>query len=138
MTLSPCIDCGQPAAGSRCPDHAADHTRDRPNFRARYGGNRWDQLSRRARRLQPFCTDCGATDNLACDHLPSAWQRLAAGKVIRLSDVDVVCTPCNNRRGSSRPGSRRAASDTQGGHPTPHSSRAPSQPKFGSQLTVQR
>lgn len=106
----PCIECGEPAESTRCPDcnRRQQRERQRPDFRARYGGARWDRLSKRARRLQPFCSDCGTTERLTCDHLPAAWERLDAGKVIRLLDVDVVCQACNNRRGSSRPGSERA------------------------------
>lgn len=33
------------------------------------------QLSRRARRLQPFCTDCGSTDELQLDHMAHLGAR---------------------------------------------------------------
>lgn len=111
--MKPCLDCGEPSDQTRCPDHQLKDTRDR---RARGYDWQWDQLSRRARRLQKFCTDCGTTDNLQCDHLPSAWARKAQGKPVRLADVDVVCNVCNVKRGSARPGSRRA---TQGTRPEP-------------------
>ena len=38
---------------------------------------------------------------LQADHLPSAWERKAAGKPLRLADVDVVCGACNRKRGSA-------------------------------------
>src|SRR5690625_4902711 len=58
--------------------------------------------SQRARRLQPFCSDCGREDQLTADHSPAAWQRQAEGKPIRLEDIDVVCRRCNAERGPAR------------------------------------
>ena len=116
--MKPCIECGTPSPESRCDEHQLKDTRDK---RERGYDWHWDQLSRRARRLQPFCTDCGRTDNLQLDHLPSAWERKAKGLRIRLGvDAEVVCGPCNVDRGSARPGSARA---DQGGHPEPTRSR---------------
>lgn len=62
----------------------------------------WDRLSKRARRRQPFCSDCGREDHLTTDHSPEAWERRAAGLPIRLEDVDVVCVWCNSERGPAR------------------------------------
>ena len=61
MTLRPCLDCGEPTALTRRPEHRG------------YDAE-WDRLSRRARRLQPWCSDCGSTEDLQADHLPSAWD----------------------------------------------------------------
>lgn len=72
----------------RCPDHA------RPNTAARGYGSAWQSLSREARDLQPWCTDCGAEDDLTADHL--RWPATS------LDDVEVVCRPCNSRRGKLR------------------------------------
>jgi len=94
-----CAECGEPATSTYC----AEHTPKRAPFRARGYGAGWDKLSREARKRQPFCTDCGTTDNLTADHLPQAWQRVAEGKRPRLLDVEVVCGPCNNRRAAHRP-----------------------------------
>lgn len=52
--------------------------------------------------MQPFCLDCGATDDLQADHTPEAWARKAAGKAIRLQDIAVVCGRCNRDRGQAR------------------------------------
>lgn len=90
MTPRPCLDCGAPSASTRCPEH-------------RGYDSAWERLSKKARKLQPFCSDCGATENLQADHSPEAWARRAAGKPIRLKDVDVVCGPCNTARGQARP-----------------------------------
>lgn len=115
----PCLDCGDLSEDSRCHTcmrqfhnlnrRGEDAHRDRLSPRERGYDTAWKKLSAKARRLQPWCSDCGATEDLTTDHLPSAWVRKAAGKSIRLADVDVLCKPCNARKGSSRPGSERAA-----------------------------
>lgn len=103
----PCLDCGTPTrSGSRCDDcqttHNRAHEQTRPGKTARgYDGN-WKRLSARARRLQPFCSNCGTTENLTCDHTPEAWRRRARGQVIRIQDVDVLCMDCNIAAGAAR------------------------------------
>lgn len=111
----PCATCGDVIdAGTRCTQCKADRayqrdkTRDRLTFRQNGYDSVWDRLSKRARTLQPFCSDCGTPHDLSADHLPSAWLRHEQGLAIRLQDVDVVCSPCNSKRGSSRPGTERA------------------------------
>ena len=105
--MRPCLDCGEPAEDARCPEHTVTHRAEaRPpevkaSTRARGYGTAWRKLSERARKLQPFCTDCGARDDLTTDHTPRAWRRYEAGKPVRLCDVDVVCRACNARRGLS-------------------------------------
>lgn len=99
MTLRPCVKCGEPCTGPRC----AEHTVDLKAAASERGYDwQWTQLSKRARRLQPFCLDCGGADDLQADHSPEAWARKAAGKPIRLQDIDVVCGPCNRARGAAR------------------------------------
>ena len=108
MTLRPCLTCGEPTEGSRCdecaPAHARTHRTVKRSARDRGYDAAWDALSKRARRLQPFCSDCGTTEDLTTDHSPAAWQRRAEGPPIRLRDVDVVCRSDNARRGRARPG----------------------------------
>lgn len=112
MTARPCIDCGTPTATTRCEDCQRQRwtqtNQRRGTFRQRGYGTTWDKLSRRARRLQPFCTDCETTQDLQLDHLPEAWRRKAEGKPIRLADVAVVCGPCNRKRGAARGDNVRA------------------------------
>jgi 5-methylcytosine-specific restriction protein A len=100
MTLSPCLVCGEPCPGPRCPEH-----RLRPVQSPTEKGYdwTWTKLSRRARRMQPFCEECGATTDLQADHLPQAWERKAAGLLVRLCDVRVLCGPCNRAAGQARP-----------------------------------
>lgn len=99
MTLSPCLSCGQPADGSRCPEHALEA---KGSTTARGYDAAWHRLSKRARRLQPWCIDCGTTENLQADHSPQAWQRKAEGKPIRLQDIAIRCRPCNIAAGAAR------------------------------------
>ncbi len=100
MTAKPCLVCGEPSARSRCPEHRLDDHHQTAH--ARGYDARWRRLSAKARRLQKFCTDCGTTTDLTADHSPEAWRRHGAGKPIRLVDIDVVCRPCNARRGRAR------------------------------------
>lgn len=102
MTLRPCLDCGEPTEAAHCPEHVRPSS---PKVSASERGYdaAWQRLSAKARRLQPFCSDCGATEDLQADHTPEAWERKAAGRPIRLQDVDVVCGPCNRKRGAARP-----------------------------------
>ena len=98
--LKPCVTCGQPSDQARCTEHRPT-AGTRPSRAAGYDA-RWDRLSRQARKLQPFCTDCGATEDLTGDHSPEAWARKERGLPIRLQDIDVRCRSCNSRKGAAR------------------------------------
>lgn len=115
MTMRPCLDCGTPSEGPRCPEHATEAKGTR---HARGYDAAWTRLSKRARRLQPFCSDCGSTEDLQTDHTPEAWAAKAQGKPIKLSMVDVVCGPCNRARGAARGPSTRGQAPS-GDHPGP-------------------
>lgn len=106
MIARPCRRCGTPiAAGTHCTD--CDPGDTKPTAHQRGYDSAWTRLSRRARKLQPFCTDCGATNDLQADHSPEAWQRKAQGLSLRLADIEVVCGPCNRNRGAARQGGQR-------------------------------
>lgn len=105
--MKPCIECGEPSTETRCDEHPRDSWQHRKGSARERGYDRtWDKLSIRARRLQPWCSDCHGTEDLTTDHSERAWKRRAEGKAIRLRDVDVLCGPCNVARGSSRPQGR--------------------------------
>lgn len=112
---SVCSECGtvyeRERARARCPEchpprertaRRITSERSRPQHRGAGYGATWDRLSKRARRIQPFCSDCGREDDLTADHSPQAWQRHEQGKPIRLEDIDVVCRQCNSERGPAR------------------------------------
>ncbi|PWD42255.1 hypothetical protein ACN93_15110 [Gordonia paraffinivorans] len=115
--LSPCLACGEPTDGPRCGPCAyeLEQITERPTREQRGYDKRWRRLSERARKLQPFCEDCGATTDLTADHSPEAWRRRARGLAVRLQDVAVVCQACNNRRGRARPSPGQP--DPRGGTP---------------------
>lgn len=99
-TLKPCLVCGLPIQTTRCPEHTIAPAK--ASAAARGYGQAWRRLSVRARRMQPFCSDCGTEQDLTVDHSSEAWRRQAAGLAIRLVDVEVVCRGCNTRRGAAR------------------------------------
>ena len=103
MTWRPCIACGEPSEQSRCAEHRPVEP-PKAASTARGYDTTWRHLSERARRAQPFCTDCGTRDDLTTDHTTEAWQARAAGRPITLAMVDVVCRSCNAKRGRARPG----------------------------------
>lgn len=121
--MRPCLDCGQLSDTTRCSEHRAD---TKPTARNRGYDTAWDRLSARARKLQPFCTDCGATTDLQTDHTPEAWARAARGLPLRLTDVAVVCGPCNRRRGAAR------GQTPRGNTPPPATQGPQGEAKFGS------
>lgn len=98
MVQRPCIVCGVPTAGTRCPVHEAERTARvdarRGSSTARGYGYRWSLLRAEAIRRQPFCADCGATTDLTGDH--RVWPART------LADVAVVCRGCNSARGAVR------------------------------------
>ena len=102
--MKPCLTCQTPTERSYCDEHAPKPWRHREgSARARGYSSAWDKLSRRARRLQPFCSDCGSQHDLQLDHTERTWQRYEQGKVVRLKDTGgVVCGPCNRARGAAR------------------------------------
>lgn len=101
----PCVTCGEPSPDTRCPAHTVD---TKPSATSRGYDHHWDALSRRARRMQPWCLHCGAVDDLQADHLPQAWERRNRGLPIRLADVQVLCGTCNRAAGNARPTGGRA------------------------------
>lgn len=97
----PCLDCGVPASSSRCELCAAQvrHPSGKRKTHNTSGSKRgydarWQRLSRLARRIQPWCSDCHATSDLTGEHL--AWPART------IADVMVLCRSCNSKRGAKR------------------------------------
>ena len=103
-----CIECGEPTPGSRCPDHELPRP-VKASREARGYDSAWRRLSIRARELQPWCSTCGATEDLTADHLQ--WPATT------LKHVDVLCRTCNARKGAPT-----ADNDPRGKTPTAPSS----------------
>lgn len=86
--------CGEPSPESRCPLHP--HLQPKKRSREERGyDDAWRKLSQRARELQPWCSTCGATEDLTADHLQ--WPART------LKHVDVLCRTCNARKGAPTP-----------------------------------
>lgn len=95
-----CSDCGALTAAARCANCKPRETKKSATRRGYDAA--WQRLSTRARRLQPWCSDCGAVDDLTVDHSKDAWEARGSGREITLDMVTVVCRPCNSRRGQAR------------------------------------
>lgn len=98
-TVKPCLTCGVPTSnGSRCKPHQAQHETRRVARRGtreqRGYGRTWIKARARAIRQQPFCSNCGATEDLTGDHVVP----LARGGTIE-TGVGVLCRSCNARKG---------------------------------------
>ena len=109
--LIPCLECGTPGPTGRCDRHRRPEP-SKPSPSRRGYDRAWQRLSRLARDLHPWCSDCGATEDLTADHL--RWPAYTLG------DVQVVCRRCAGarpvRRAFTEAGRRRL--DSQGpGHP---------------------
>lgn len=98
MTLRPCIDCGDPSAGTRCPHCTRQQQRDtRRDHIASINKARWKRLSAQVRRAMPWCLDCHNTKRLSADHIlpavdyPELWYSI--------ENLVTRCQPCNGRRG---------------------------------------
>lgn len=98
MIAKPCITCGEPTAGTRCPEHRLKDTRTDRTHVAWKNGTAWKNLSKRLRRLSPFCEWCGDTEALSVDHIlpESDYPELAYAS----ENCRVLCKPCNGRRGN--------------------------------------
>lgn len=98
-----CPQCRRLSDTSPCPSCKRRANRRRGTPASRGYGPDWQVLSRRARRLQPWCTFCGATDDLTVDHVVPLAQ---TGTQVRptLADVQVLCRSCNSTKGASRDG----------------------------------
>lgn len=109
-----CMDCAEPVLvaegraasegyASYCDDCKPKRADNRGTHTERGYDARWERLSKRALRLQRFCSVVGCTStDLTADHSPEAWERREAGLSIRLRDVDVLCRSHNARKGAAR------------------------------------
>lgn len=118
MLMTTCLECGELSKQPYCDLHKTKES-PKPNANRDYDWN-WQKLSKRARRLQPFCSDCFRRDDLQADHSPEAWERKEQGKPIRLQDIEVVCGACNIKRGSARGNNINHTRGIEVNQPPPH------------------
>lgn len=94
--LKPCLVCGTPSYGSRCPEHERNRQRLRNARRPWYRGP-WKQQSKAAIAASPVCANCGTTgtpDNpLTGDHVkPRSTEQ----------GIMVLCRRCNAAKGAKK------------------------------------
>lgn len=97
--MKPCIVCGEPSDGPRCPEHPREPRSGKsktPNIVAR-NGTAWKNLSRRLRRLQPWCSvpGCGNTE-LTVDHI---IPLIDGGEPYEITNLQVLCKSHNSAKG---------------------------------------
>lgn len=97
--MQPCAVCGEPTTGPRCPEHRPKDTRTRRGPGQAAHDPVWRALSSQVRRAQPWCTDCGRTDDLTADHVIP--KSVAPELVHAIENVEVRCRPCNASRGAT-------------------------------------
>jgi 5-methylcytosine-specific restriction enzyme A len=99
---APCLDCGNPTLHRpRCPECRRARQRQLKKRANKAYDGQWRKLSKRARSLQPWCSRCGATNNLTADHVHPLAR---GGKTRNLKlgvDVDVLCNRCNAAKGTT-------------------------------------
>jgi len=92
----PCLECGTPSTGTRCPAHELKDTRRRPGY-----GYQWTVISREMRSRYPFCMRCGATGAGVRLHVDHITPR-SLGGTDHLSNLRVWCAPCHASFGQTR------------------------------------
>lgn len=105
--LKPCIMCGELSTRSRCPDHRLDDHPNRSTHHAHANTARWKQLSKKARKLAPFCETCGTRDDLTTDHIIPIDED--PDLTYAIENLRVLCRTCNGRRGNNVTDTERQA-----------------------------
>lgn len=97
MPMRPCLTCGTPARGTRCPPCQRSHDTHRrpsPNQRG------YDAEYRKARRIilatGPACAICGTAPATTADHIVP----VSRGGTNELTNLRPACHPCNSARGN--------------------------------------
>src|SRR5699024_11049973 len=96
MLMQPCVECGDLSVKNRCEAHQLPSTpKDRGRHVAYANRSRWKSLSRRLRRMSPFCEMCGAKDDLTVDHIVRVTDR--PEWTYEIDNLRVLCRRCNSR-----------------------------------------
>jgi 5-methylcytosine-specific restriction endonuclease McrA len=106
----PCIGCGVPVpSGSRCGDCRPPTKAPRPSSAQRGYDNKHRKLSEQARKAQPWCLRCGATERLQADHIVPILE----APELRLckENLRVLCQPCHQQREPATFDERKAVYD---------------------------
>ena len=98
MTLKPCLKCGEPCPEGRCDEHRVKEAPKRQTpQRLTRSRSTWINLSRRLRRIQPWCSIPGCTDtDLTVDHIVPLAK---GGDPYALTNLQVLCRSHNAAKG---------------------------------------
>lgn len=100
------VERWNPAEKDKAP-YPAPHQRARNQFE-----NKKARLTAQVfERDGKVCAACGATENLTLDHI----EPLAAGGTNDLENLQVLCQPCNSRKGTTKSGSTSKGTTASGG-----------------------
>lgn len=58
---------------------------------------RWTRAARRQVRRQPWCAECGSTENLTADHIVVL---AAGGDPWSAANLQTLCATCNSNKGA--------------------------------------
>lgn len=94
MTLRPCLSCGVPSDASRCPPCSSEQLATRDKRSAHFNTARWKRLSKRLRRMSPFCERCGAVEHLQVDHIVRLVDR--PDWCYEVANLRILCRSCNS------------------------------------------
>lgn len=94
MLMQPCVECGDLSMKNRCEAHQLPSApKNRDNHVAYANRSRWKNLSRRLRKMSPFCEMCGAKDDLTVDHIVRVTDR--PEWTFAVDNLRVLCRRCN-------------------------------------------
>ena len=94
----PCLVCGEPSDRSRCPEHQ-NHKSSAGRHAVHLNTTRWKKLSRKLRRMQPFCSTCGAREDLTVDHIVP----VSKGGKSTFGNQVAACKSCNGFKANRTP-----------------------------------
>lgn len=95
--MKPCLGCGDPVEGSRCPGCRPKDSRPSRSHPYLHTA-RWTGLSKRLRKLSSQCEGCGSTKNLSVDHIIPASER--EDLIFNVHNLRVWCMDCQRHRGN--------------------------------------
>jgi len=91
----PCSGCGILVRSSRCAACARLQRLRNPRRRHSQYDYEWQQMSKLARQIQPWCSRCLSKKDLTADHIVS----IANGGLNTLDNISVLCRKCNSSKG---------------------------------------
>lgn len=103
MPSRPCLDCGTPSKGARCPTHQREWEARRWRAKSkRYRTNGWESYSKQARANHL------ATYGPLCPGYAVPRHYVDPADLVVDHDLGVMCRRCNSRKAAihDRPGGR--------------------------------